>query len=250
LATAVPVLAQLGASDCERLASGLLAQPVNSVSSLAFVGVGLAIALSTSRRPMLGARSYVFAGLVAAIGFGSVAFHGPQPVGARLLHDLPIVVALLFMVLDNLDRLRPRSGRLAVGLVGGSAAAALLAAAWPDAAMAFTALLVLAVGVTEVEVYRLELRPLSRPDQRRAYAAIAGILAVGLAFFWLGRTDNALCDPAARVQWHGAWHVASSAAFATWWWLAFAMTGDRRPTGRRHPAPQGDLPAPADRSLG
>jgi hypothetical protein len=78
----------LGAGDCERLHDGLIAQPVNTASALAFVAVG---AWLVSRR-------HVGFGLaVAAAGVGSVDFHGPGSPAARMLHDgsLYLVVGLV-----------------------------------------------------------------------------------------------------------------------------------------------------------
>jgi hypothetical protein len=68
----------LGAGDCERLHDGLVAQPVNTASALAFVAVGAWL---------LGRRQAVAGLAVAAAGVGSVDYHGPGSPAARLLHD-------------------------------------------------------------------------------------------------------------------------------------------------------------------
>ena len=68
----------LGAGDCERLHDGLIAQPVNTASALAYVAVGAWLA---------GRRRPVFGLAVAAAGIGSVDYHGPGSPAARLLHD-------------------------------------------------------------------------------------------------------------------------------------------------------------------
>ena len=68
----------LGAGDCERLHDGLIAQPVNTVSALAYVAVG---AWLLSRRQ-------VGIGVVVVVaGVGSVDYHGTGSSAARLLHD-------------------------------------------------------------------------------------------------------------------------------------------------------------------
>lgn len=82
-------------------------QPVNTLSSLAFVLVGIAIAISTRRRPGA-ARPTALAICLIATGVGSVAYHGPQPAGAELMHDLPIVFMLALISLHNLSLLVPR----------------------------------------------------------------------------------------------------------------------------------------------
>ena len=68
----------LGAGDCERLHDGLVAQPVNTASALAYVAVGAWL---------LGRRQAGFGLAVVAAGVGSVDYHGPGSPAARLLHD-------------------------------------------------------------------------------------------------------------------------------------------------------------------
>jgi hypothetical protein len=87
----------LGAGDCERLGDGLIAQPVNTASALAFVAVGAWLAgrgvrAGPGRGPLV-----AFGLAVTAAGVGSVDYHGPGSPAARLLHDgsLYLVVGLV-----------------------------------------------------------------------------------------------------------------------------------------------------------
>jgi hypothetical protein len=83
--------ASFGHSDCERIVVGALAQPVLAVTSLAYVGAGLAV-LSWAvrvRAPLAGAAGVA----LVAVGAGSFAYHGPQPSWAESAHDWPIVAA-------------------------------------------------------------------------------------------------------------------------------------------------------------
>lgn len=86
---------RLGASDCERLRDGPIAQPVNTLTSAAYVVAAGAVA---GRGWPSGGRSRVealgYCSLLALVGLGSIAYHGPQPPGAKALHDLPIVALL------------------------------------------------------------------------------------------------------------------------------------------------------------
>ena len=80
----------LGAGDCERLHDGLIAQPVNTASALAYVAVGAwlvgrGLRSHAAGRPRPG--PVVFGLAVAAAGIGSVDYHGPGSPAARLLHD-------------------------------------------------------------------------------------------------------------------------------------------------------------------
>jgi hypothetical protein len=80
------VVLALGASDCEALRDGWLGQPVNAVSSLAYVAAGLYVL-------QRGGPSGLAAAL-GAVGVGSVLYHGPMPAGAELVHDGSIAVLL------------------------------------------------------------------------------------------------------------------------------------------------------------
>jgi hypothetical protein len=79
----VAVLA-LGGSDCEAVRDAVLGQPVNSLSSLAYVAAGAYVLRRGGPR--------VPAVALMAVGVGSVAYHGPMPPGAEALHDGSIAV--------------------------------------------------------------------------------------------------------------------------------------------------------------
>lgn len=91
-----------GLSDCEQISGGWLAQPVNAVSSLAFVPAG-AWVLSRARG-LVGRRRWEMVGIGAALvanGVGSFAFHGPQPSWAEPAHDGPIVVVIALLAANE-----------------------------------------------------------------------------------------------------------------------------------------------------
>jgi hypothetical protein len=76
-------LLALGASDCEALRDGWLAQPVNTLSSVAYLVAGAyVLRRGGPRLPALA---------LAAVGVGSVLYHGPMTPGAGLAHDGSIV---------------------------------------------------------------------------------------------------------------------------------------------------------------
>jgi hypothetical protein len=93
----------LGAGDCERLHDGLIAQPVNTASALAYVAVGAW--LVGRGRPGFGL-------VVAAAGVGSVDYHGPGSPAARLLHDAGLYAVVGFVAWQEVAR-RVRRDRLA-----------------------------------------------------------------------------------------------------------------------------------------
>ncbi len=90
---------RIGASDCERIRTGPVAQPVNTATSLAYVA---AAAIILARHPGgdPAQRRHIrrCCAALALVGLGSAAFHGPQPPGAKALHDLPIAALLALML--------------------------------------------------------------------------------------------------------------------------------------------------------
>ena len=106
----------LGAGDCERLGDGLIAQPVNTASALAFVAVGAWLAGRGLRAAGGPARpaTVAFGVAVAAAGIGSVDYHGPGSPAARLLHDGGLYAVVGLVAWHEVARLVGR-GRLAPG---------------------------------------------------------------------------------------------------------------------------------------
>lgn len=87
---------EIGESDCEDIDPGLLAQPVNAISSFSYViaAVVVFLLLPPEQRKRAGG---AYALLLALIGIGSVIFHGPQTPGAKFFHDAPIAALLVLI---------------------------------------------------------------------------------------------------------------------------------------------------------
>ncbi|HEX4868371.1 MAG TPA: hypothetical protein VFV32_12235 [Acidimicrobiales bacterium] len=108
--------------DCERIRPGLIGQPANTVSSLAFVVAAVPL-LRWSRRPGRSAWARV-AAAAAAEGIGSVGYHGPGGRLAKAVHDwglVALVAAFGGVARQDPAVLRPRPlaaglGAAAVGL--------------------------------------------------------------------------------------------------------------------------------------
>jgi hypothetical protein len=125
---------RLGSPDCERIRPGRIAQPVNTVTSIAFVAAA-AVAIEAARRrgPERRTEVLAYSTLLALVGAGSVAFHGPQPQGAKWMHDLPIVGLVALATTTPLVRLSrgrtalpgwsPRRG-VGLAVIGAASAAA------------------------------------------------------------------------------------------------------------------------------
>ena len=89
----------MGGSDCELLRSGWLAQPANAVSAGAFLVVAVWMVWVRRRDLTHRAALTLGAAALAAVGAGSIVYHGPQPGWARALHDGSIVVLIVVDVL-------------------------------------------------------------------------------------------------------------------------------------------------------
>jgi hypothetical protein len=102
-------------SDCERIRPGLIGQPMNTISSLAFVAAAVPIARRARR-----AGSLAWTGVAAAAaleGFGSVAYHGPGGRAGKAVHDVGLVALFTTIAAARLREAqrRPRPGALALG---------------------------------------------------------------------------------------------------------------------------------------
>jgi hypothetical protein len=67
--------------DCEQVRPGVVGQPVNTVTSAAYL---LAAAWVWHRRPP---RKEMWATVLVAVGLGSIGYHGPGTRAGKALHD-------------------------------------------------------------------------------------------------------------------------------------------------------------------
>lgn len=178
----------MGSSDCERIGDGFLTQPVNAVSSLAFLPAGWSIARHRPDRRELAAAT-------ALVGVGSFLAHGPRWPGSHWLHDVTIAWVLTAIGLEDRPRRLRWIAYLAVG-VGFAAAPRIrnrvsaLAAGW---------------------VIARHLSGGSPAAGRALRLAGAGAVVGNLT-----RTDSPLCDPDSLLQGHAAWHALAAAALRAW----------------------------------
>lgn len=95
----VLVVEDMGETDCEFLRDGLWAQPVNTVSSLAYILVALLILIWAIRTQRVSWSLIGYTAVLAIVGLGSVDFHGTQSTLAQFLHDVPVAVLVIGSVL-------------------------------------------------------------------------------------------------------------------------------------------------------
>jgi len=202
----------MGDSDCEFVESGLLVQPVNAVSSLAYSLIGAAIvvwAFSVSGHNRV--VRIVFGVLMIATGVGSVMFHGPQGLGSQFLHDITFLTALLFLAVFNLtaSRLKSVSASWAYFIVGGIGLAAALVIS-PGLTNALMIVVVVALVTSDVALFRR----MARWTKWYVTGLVASVAAISM--FVLGRTDGVLCDPSSTFQGHSVWHVLGAVALGAY----------------------------------
>jgi|FLYL01.1.fsa_nt_gi hypothetical protein len=175
-----------GSSDCERFHTGFLRQPVNALSSLAFLPAGWAVLRAGPGRTELALTTM-------SVGVSSFLAHGPGGRFAHWFHDASIAWLLTALA-------RPPGWiRWAIhGTVGWLFARA------PSVRKPLSILL---AGWAFHRVFRNHR---SDPAFRRA-AAVAGLATL---IGNLSRTGGPLCRPDSLLQGHAVWHVLAALALA------------------------------------
>lgn len=211
------MLLGLGASDCEALHHGLLAQPVNAWSSLAYILVGLGLVTrwpgsEPEDRPTV----LCTAAIVASVGVGSLLYHGPDLPGSRWLHDLSVAGALGLVAAVDVSLVRARSaGHHSRTWLAGLVIGAVVLAVAPGISVPVTATLAVLVLGGEVALLRRGRRAGPSPPGRGYLVGVA-LLTLAVAAQVLGGTGAPLCDPDTALQGHGLWHVCSALALGAW----------------------------------
>jgi len=225
---------RLGASDCEAIRPGLIAQPANAASSLAYVVAGGWVIRRTGRRADLDAGFGARAGAaLVATGLGSVAYHGPCPPGARWVHDASLAALLVGVVAHDVVELagHPPARDAALHGAGALVIGGLLAAR-PEGSNAIAAAVATAGLAGEVA--------LARRGARHRWRLAAALLGLGVAANLATGTGAPGCRPRSILQGHALWHAATAAAFAVW--AVDAAGSVSRSAGRPAATPPGRRP--------
>lgn len=225
-----PLLALVGA-DCERMGSGVLAQPVNAWSSLAFLVTGVWIVSRVRRHAARRLELVAFGAAVASNALGGVLFHGEPGDFERWVHDVSILSVLLFIVVFDVARLRGRGPAWTLrGFLTSLAVLGGLMALVSDVAYVVYGVLGVGAGGFELLEYRHEL-PRIRAEglsaRRLARLGVLVALALAATAFFVGRTDGPLCRPDSAFQWHAVWHVLAAAAVALYAFAAIEPERER-----------------------
>jgi hypothetical protein len=216
------LVGRLAATDCEAIHGGLLRQPVNAITSLALLAVGVWILSRGAHQPPESRGEHqAFGVAMTAVGVGSFLLHGPAPAGAWWFHDLSNLAVLLLVTVLNVGLLRRWSlpARLVVvavvvGMLG------LWLAHTPTWTTPIAFVLAPAAAVAQLAVIRFGFRPRPTSERRRIISWLVALVSISFAgvAFLLGREGAPFCDPQSALQLHGLWHVlvaVAAAAFAT-----------------------------------
>ena len=198
-------------ADCERLADGLLTQPVNALSSLAFVLVGIGlIARTPAHKVDYRPRARALATALVLVGLGSVAFHGPGGTWADWVHDASITALLvLVIVVEFGDRPSWIARHELVVWLTTTAVLGGFEAIWQPLANGLNAVLA-GVAILALVVFRW------RTPTRRGVSAALGLVAAGAVIMVLSRTDGPWCDSTSLLQGHAVWHVLAAFGLGTY----------------------------------
>ncbi|RLE17037.1 MAG: hypothetical protein DRJ28_00125 [Actinobacteria bacterium] len=212
--------ATIGESDCETISNGLLAQPVNAVSSLAYVVVGGIVLYSITRsEDEERSNRLVFGFLLVATGVGSVLFHGPQGPASRFVHDVTFVLTVLFIAVITISGIVgwARGVQWAVFL-SAAALTAIVLAVWPSSTNVLAGASLMLLIASDVLGHR------TGAIRKRWWRAAVTAVVIAVALFIAGRTGGPLCDSSSLFQGHAAWHVLSAGAL----WAYFESTAPVR----------------------
>lgn len=210
----------IGESDCEHIGGGFLAQPVNAISSLAFVVFGIILVISAVSEPRNEKTNrFIVGALMIATGVGSVLFHGPQGPASHFLHDATILLTLTAIVAMNIAGLlhwKEKRVWLILGTTGVLVTVLLLM--WPSSTNAVAAVALIILVAQDVALHR------SGSLRTRWWIVAIAAMAVALLFFVAGRTGSPFCDSASLLQGHALWHILAATAL----WAYFVATTPTR----------------------
>ena len=192
---------------CERLGTGLWAEPMNAVSNAAFLIAAVAAWQGSAGVPVARALSAV----LFAIGIGSGLFHTAATRWAAVADVIPIAAFVVIYVWS--------ANRHLLGLSPAAATAATVLYIPAHAALAAPMSALPVVGVSgaylpvpvAILAYALVLRR-ARPTTAAGLAAGAGVLGVSIL---LRSLDAGLC-PRWPLGTHFLWHLLNAAML---WWM-------------------------------
>lgn len=227
---------------CESIHAGFITQPVNSWSSIAFIAVGLIVAIRSRHHRGNEVELLILSGILVAEGIASFIFHGPAPADLRWLDFAASVSAPLFIAAHDVGLVRGWDIRRRVTVFLASAVTA-MAALWVGAPVVVLGSIA-AVGAIagEVAAFRGGYRPAQRgapPSVSRTWYLAVLLLGIAGVFYLLGTSWSPACNPDGLWQFHALWHVLSAAALGLYAYAALEHDPPPAPRPLDFPEAQG-----------
>ncbi len=208
---------------CEKLQPGMIRQPSNTWSNLAFVLVGLLLlihaggAQAEGQNPMTTIPFYSisFGILIITLGLGSIFFHGSMTSWGNLLDNLAMYWFLSFALLYDLFRLFNASDVgvfIVIFLLINVSVGVLRGLNEGSEKYLFPALFVSLIGIE----FLFALDVIGVAEVGRTFmpwfAAELGAFILAVVIWWFSKTGKPLCRPEWRIQGHAVWQVLSAVA--------------------------------------
>ncbi len=206
------------AGDCERIVDGILNQPVNAISSLAFVTAGVVVSVRARRVHSTGEPIGWIAGVLILTGFGSAAFHGFGGRVAIWVHDASLAGLLALLVSIEVFR-RTRRRWDATSWWVTWAGIATVTWFFPSTTSTITAgeaVAALLLILAPARWSHPDSSAAKEIDRRRALLLPIALVATGFIVFQLSRTGGPLCDPDSLLQGHAVWHLLAGTGLAVY----------------------------------
>ena len=184
---------------CERVGMGLLAEPLNAVSNVAFLLAAWAAWVVAKRTGALSAGVRALIAIGASVGIGSILWHTYPTMLTLILDSVPILIFIMWYIwlyVRNVVGMRPP---FAVA----SAAAFLLATLL---AFPFAGVLHGAFVYTPGLVVTLVLGLFHARERRVARFTLLAAAGVYLAALFFRTIDNEVC-PVLPIGTHFLWHI-------------------------------------------
>jgi hypothetical protein len=195
---------------CEAVRAGVIRQPANAFSSLAFVVVALLVLRESSGPATNPAPAYraVYAIALTIIGLGSAFYHASLTFAGQFIDVMGMNFIATFVVLYAFGRIRHLDARVVaiIYLVLNAGLAWILLAIPELRRHAFAVLILLGLGLE----YGARKRSQSIADMKGLGYAV-GLVAIGFVVWTLDIT-RVVCSPHSVMQGHAIWHVLGAAA--------------------------------------
>lgn len=188
---------------CERLEPGLLAEPLNALTNLAFIIAAGFILVLARREKRLGLPAFVLAALMTVIGIGSGLFHTFATHWAMLTDTLPILffqlAFLFFYARGFLGLTWPQTAIFFCAFILCIYGFGLLPSGWLNGSLSYAPAFIFLFGLGVCHRKKAA-------REKNILLLASGIFAISLTFRSL---DMALC-PLLPLGLHFLWHILNS----------------------------------------